>query len=57
MTDQTITIPSYQGYLQNDTVTIPQLLKTAGYDTYISGMRCPKTSANMRAATMRGGTS
>ena len=37
MTDQTITIPSYQGYLQDDCVTLPQLLKEAGYDTYISG--------------------
>lgn len=37
MADQEITLPSYQGYIGENCVTIAQVLNQVGYDTYISG--------------------
>lgn len=37
MTDQDISIPSYQGYLKDDVLTIAQVLKPAGYNNYLVG--------------------
>ena len=32
-----ITVPAYQGYLNETSATIPEVLKTNGYNTYMSG--------------------
>jgi len=37
MTDSHIDLPSYQGYLNNNCVTIANVLKSAGYSTFTSG--------------------
>jgi arylsulfatase len=37
MTDQEISLTSYQGYLTDKVLTIPQILKKNGYRCYISG--------------------
>ncbi|MBQ9462138.1 MAG: arylsulfatase [Bacteroidales bacterium] len=37
MTDHGSSIPAYQGWLNENTVTIAEVLKDAGYHTYISG--------------------
>ena len=37
MTDVDLPIPEYQGYLNNESVTIADVLGAAGYSTYLSG--------------------
>lgn len=35
--DQDLGTPAYQGYLNNQCVTLAEVLKMSGYDTYMSG--------------------
>ncbi|GHB86532.1 arylsulfatase [Persicitalea jodogahamensis] len=37
MTDINVTIPEYQGYFNNHTITIADLLRQEGYSTYLAG--------------------
>lgn len=37
MTDTHIPIPEYQGYFKDNVITIADLLRSAGYSTYLSG--------------------
>jgi len=37
MTDTDVDIPEYQGYFKENTITLANLLKEAGYSTYMSG--------------------
>jgi arylsulfatase len=37
MTDTDVDIPEYQGYFKDNTITLANLLKGAGYSTYMSG--------------------